>query len=126
MKVDQYRPEARNLHERCQAFGEGQDGEVDEGADRRIVVKRDERVHLQAVQKNLDHDETRSFKLGDNSISPLPREKCGNTYGNGCSLRDEAYEVESQLSFGCQRDTARDHEHDDGELFTRLLQTEGP
>lgn len=54
------------------------------------------------------------------------REKDGETYGNGGGLRDEANEVEFQLSLRCKSNTRRDHEHDDGKLLARLLQTEGP
>lgn len=37
---------ACKLEERREALCEGEDGEVDEGADGRVVVERDKRVHL--------------------------------------------------------------------------------
>jgi hypothetical protein len=33
----------------CKALCEGENGEVDDGADRRVVVERDKRVHLETV-----------------------------------------------------------------------------
>ncbi len=35
--------------DRREALSKGEDGEVDEGADRRVVVERDKRVHLETV-----------------------------------------------------------------------------
>jgi hypothetical protein len=40
---------ACKLEEWCEALCEGENGEVDDGADRRVVVERDKRVHLEAV-----------------------------------------------------------------------------
>jgi hypothetical protein len=33
----------------CKTLCEGEDGEVDDGADRRVIVERNKRVHLEAV-----------------------------------------------------------------------------
>ena len=41
--------DACELKERCPTLRKGENGEVDEGADGRVVVERDERVHLETV-----------------------------------------------------------------------------
>jgi hypothetical protein len=43
------RAKARKLEERRETLGEGKDGEVDEGADGRMIVECDKRVHLETV-----------------------------------------------------------------------------
>ena len=48
------------------------------------------------------------------------------TYADGCSLNEEANEVETQLAMRCEGDTRRDHEDDDGQFAVRLLDSEGP
>jgi len=59
--------------ERLKTLGEGQDAKVDDGADGRVVVQRDDRVHLgsavqprgthlETVQQQLDHDESRRLE----------------------------------------------------------------
>jgi hypothetical protein len=55
--------DACKLEEGLEAFRKGQDGEIDEGADGRVVVERDEGIHLETVQEDLDHYETRSLEL---------------------------------------------------------------
>ena len=48
-------PDAHDLVEGRETLGEGQDEEVDQRAHRCVVVQRHERVHLHAVQEDLDH-----------------------------------------------------------------------
>lgn len=43
------RANACKLEERRETLGEGKDGEVDEGADGRVIVERDKRVHFETV-----------------------------------------------------------------------------
>jgi len=57
-------------------FGEREKKGVDEGANGRIVMKRNERVHFEPVEQKLDHD------------------KSGSLESDGSGLSDEANEVE--------------------------------
>ena len=53
-------------------FEKGEGNGDREGTYGRVVVQRDERVHLEAVQEDLDHHETRRFELGMGRLrSPL-------------------------------------------------------
>ena len=61
-------PDTHDLIERREPLRERQDSKVDERADGRVVVQRHERVHLQAVQEDLNHDEPRCLKL----FAPTP------------------------------------------------------
>ena len=56
-------PDTHDLIERREPLRERQDGKVDERADGRVVVQRHERVHLQAVQENLNHDQPGGLEL---------------------------------------------------------------
>ena len=55
--------DASELEERRKALCEWEDGEVDERAYGRIIMQRDEGVHLETVEQDLDHHQTRSFEL---------------------------------------------------------------
>ena len=55
--------DSRHFVEGLEPLGEGDDEEVDEGADGGVVVQGDERVHLESVQQDLDHDEAGGFEL---------------------------------------------------------------
>lgn len=56
-------------------FGNKCDEEIHDGADRRIVVEADERVHVEsfATKHDLDHNNANSFKCGS---SNLEKESC--------------------------------------------------
>lgn len=86
---------------------EGHDDRVDDGANGGEVVQRDKRVHLHAVEQDLDHDETR--RLED----------------NGGALADEADELEVNLSIGSEGAAEGDHENDREETRVGLLELEG-
>jgi hypothetical protein len=47
-------------------------------------------------------------------------------YVNGCSLNEEANEVETQLAMRCEGNSRRDDEDDDGQFAVRLFDQEGP
>jgi hypothetical protein len=48
------------------------------------------------------------------------------TYAYGCSLNEEADEVETQLAMRCEGNAGRDHEDNDGQFAVGLLDSEGP
>jgi hypothetical protein len=48
------------------------------------------------------------------------------TYTDGCSLNEEADEVETQLAMRCEGNARGDHEYDDGQFAVGLLDPEGP
>jgi len=54
-----------------------------------------------------------------------PKKKDG-TYVTGCSLNEEADEVETQLAMRCEGSSRRDDEDDDGQFAVRLFDQEGP
>lgn len=56
-------PDAHDLHERRETLREGNNEQVDQRTDWRVVVQRDKRVHLEAVQENLDHHQTGRLEL---------------------------------------------------------------
>ena len=56
-------PDAHDLIERRETLCEWKHSEVDERAHRCVVVQGHERVHLQAVEKDLDHDQARCLEL---------------------------------------------------------------
>ena len=66
-------PDTHDLIERREPLRERQDGKVDERADGRVVVQRHERVHLQAVQEDLNHDQARCLELTVASVSASAR-----------------------------------------------------
>lgn len=59
------RADACKFVEWSKAFGKWKDCQVDDSAYGCIVMERDKRVHLEAVEKHLDHDETRRLELKD-------------------------------------------------------------
>lgn len=63
--------------EGLEAFCERNDEDVDEGADRSIIMQGDERVHLYTLEQDLDHNEAGCFKC------------------NGHRLNDESERVEA-------------------------------
>ena len=56
-------PNFHDLVERFKTFSEGKDGKVNHRTDWRIVVQRDKGVHLQTMQEDLDHNQTRGLEL---------------------------------------------------------------
>ena len=48
------------------------------------------------------------------------------TYADGCSLNEEADEVETQLAMRCKGNARRNHEDDDGQFAVGILDSEGP
>ncbi len=48
------------------------------------------------------------------------------TYADGCSLDEEADEVETQFAMRCEGNARRDHEDDDGQFAVGILYPEGP
>lgn len=71
-------------------------------------MQRDERVHFQSVEEDLDHDEARGFE----------------TYGGG--LDEEADEIEFEFAGGGDGDAGGDHEDDEGEFAVWFGDAEGP
>ncbi len=56
-------PNSHDFVEWCQTLRQRQDGKVDERAHRRVVMERDKRVHLETVKQDLNHHQSRRFKL---------------------------------------------------------------
>ena len=48
------------------------------------------------------------------------------TYADGCSLNEEADEVETQFTMGREGNARRDHKNDDGQFAVGILYPEGP
>jgi len=71
-------------------------------------MKRDQRVHLHAMQEDLNHDET------------------GRLEDDGETLYDEAEQIEAELAVGSEADTAGDHEDDHEQPLVHILDTEDP
>lgn len=109
-----------------EALGEGQRDEVDHGADGRVVVQGDERVHFEAVQQDLDHDEAGGLELRACQRAGGRGKSGYGTYGDGSALYDEADEVEVELAVGGEGDASGDHEDDERELLIRLRDAECP
>ena len=55
------------------------------------------------------------------------KKKVGDgTYADGCSLNEEANEVETQLAMGCEGNARRNHEDDNSQFAVGILDSEGP
>ena len=61
--------DASDLEERRKALCEWEDGEVDECAHGRVIMQRYKGIHLEAVEQDLDHHQTRSFELVWHQVS---------------------------------------------------------
>lgn len=48
--------------ERLESLDEGENDEVDDCANGGVVVQRDDRVHLESVEEDLDHDQSRGLE----------------------------------------------------------------
>lgn len=57
------RADAEDVVKGSKALGEGNEARVDDGADGREEVDRDERVHLHAVEEDFNHDKARRLEL---------------------------------------------------------------
>lgn len=120
-------PDFGDFQEGRHALREWQDGEVDERTDRGVVVQRDEGIHLEAMQKDLDHYQARRLKLRvSGSVGGSAQMARNSTHGDRSCLSNEADEVELELALRGKCDTARDHEDNDGEPLAWLLQLERP
>lgn len=62
-----------DLEEGDQTLGEGEHHSVDRSANGSKVVKRDKRVHLEALQKYLDHNEARRFESDSEHLADETR-----------------------------------------------------
>lgn len=58
-----YSPDTHNFIEWRQTLRQRQDGQVDDSANGRIVMEGNKWVHLEAVKQDLDHHQSRGFKL---------------------------------------------------------------
>ncbi len=54
------------------------------------------------------------------------KKKEDKTYGDGCSLNEEADKVKTQFAVRCERNAGRYHEDDNGQFAVGLLDPEGP
>lgn len=98
--------EVGDLEEGDEALGEGEDQGVDDSADGGKVVERDERVHLEALKENLDHDETRRLK------------------GNGKDLADETRHGKVALTVRSEGNTKGDATDNHGKGTRELFEAE--
>lgn len=126
-------PYTHDLVERREALGEGQNEEVDERADRCVVVQRHEGVHLETVEQNLDHHQTGRLKLRcqvgvRNFVTKNngPPASGDGTYCDCGGLGEEADEIEPEFTLRRKCYTARDHEYDHAEFLVRILNPERP
>lgn len=98
--------EVGDLEEGNETLSEGEDEGVDGSANGGKVVERNERVHLETLEEDLDHDETRRLE------------------SNGKDLADETRHGKVALTVGSERHTERDATDDHGESARKLLEAE--
>lgn len=93
--------------EGLKSLNEGEDERVDDGTDGGVVVERDNGVHLEAVEEDLDHDKTRGLE-----------------HDSG-TLADEADHLKVELAVGGKGAADRDHQDNGKKASVGLLELEG-
>jgi len=95
--------DSSELVQRLKALCEWDHEQIDERTNGCVIVQRNERVHFESVQENLDHDETGSFELAGR-LKKVFFNKKERTYCYGGSLCYETNEIEPELAMGGKRD----------------------